>query len=369
MKKFIQIVPRYNTSSGLLKKEDYMAISSNAMAEKGYLCEYVIPFRKLSKKDKLELKKNLRKDVSILTFGNWISYFSYLLKNKDAIFFANDRILESFIVGLIAKNSFFMSHQSNLPKSGLKRSIFLFFANRFSMLKVSNPFEKKELVRFGVPENKIKYIPLAIDSDFFSKRISKSKKSKLLFKYAIVEDEFIILFLATIRKFKNPYTVIDAIKILKEKGLKFRLLIVGKDKLADEGGPTLKEYAEEKKVSDKIIFTGNLHPEQIVEIFNISDLSVNSSFHEGQCLTVYESAAAGIPLCLPTIGSFTSVFSDSALFHNPSDYKKLAENIIKYAQDRYLVIKHSEINKNILKKIKYEQIKKMLVDFFIGRLQ
>lgn len=362
-------MPRFNTSFGLLKKEDYMAISSNAMAEKGYLCEYVVPFRKLSKKDKLELKKNLRKDVSIFTFGNWISYLNYLLKNKNAIFFANGRILESFIVGIIAKNSFFMSHQSNIPNSSLKRSIFIFFANKFSMIKVSNPFEKNELVRQGIPENKIKYIPLAIDSDFFSKRISKSEKSKLLLKYNISEGEFIILFLATIRKFKNPYTVIDAIKILKKKGLKFRLLIVGRDKLIDEGGPTLKEYAEEKNVSDKIIFAGNLSPKQIVEIFNISDLSVNSSFHEGQCLTVYESAAAGIPLCLPTIGSFTSVFSGSALFHNPSDYKKLAENIIKYAQDRALAAKHSEINKNILKKFKYEQIKKKLVNFFTGRLQ
>ena len=51
-----------------------------------------------------------------------------------------------------------------------------------------------------------------------------------------------------------------------------------------------------------------------------------SSVWETQCIAAYEAAAAGVPLLLSDIPTLSSAFGNLALYHAPSDSKKLAEN-------------------------------------------
>ncbi len=67
-------------------------------------------------------------------------------------------------------------------------------------------------------------------------------------------------------------------------------------------------------------------------VLNSFAVCVNSSFDEGQCVAVYDAALCGCALCLPKIMSFIGVFSGKALFHEPTDSAKLAENLLYYLQ-------------------------------------
>ncbi len=366
--KFIEIVPDYARAYTRLYSEDYMAHPANSVINDFDIIEYVIfnPKRTISKSAIAQMEEHLDKKVRVVVIRNCIKYLIYLLKNRNgAVVFANDRILSSFIVGLICKKTVFMSHQSNLPEGILKRLIFQFFIKRFNLIKVSNPFEKEELIHRGIKKEKIKYIPLAIDYQYFSKK--RKDLTKLKEKHKIKKDDKLILYLGNIRKFKNPYNLLKALKYANKNDNKIKLIIIGLDQLQLEGGLRINEFAKKLDISDNIIPLGALPPKQIVPFIQISNLGVIPSHHEGQCLVAYEFASAGLPLCLSNIGSFTSVFKNSALFCNPDDYKTLASNIIRYLNDPELVKKHAAINRRIVKeRCDYDTIKSKLRELFVS---
>ena len=100
---------------------------------------------------------------------------------------------------------------------------------------------------------------------------------------------------------------------------------------------------------------------------SLAEIGIIPSYHEGQCLVAYEFAAAGLPLCVSNIGSFTSVFGNSALFSKPNDYKTLASNILKYLNDKDLVKKHTSTNKKIVKeRCDYDTIKARLKELLVS---
>ena len=171
--------------------------------------------------------------------------------------------------------------------------------------------------------------------------------------------------MANIRKFKRVETALKAMKILKDKGLNFKFIIVGSDLLHVENEKTVKTITKELGLEDNVIITGWTKPDEVRNIMNISDICINSSIHEGQCLVVYEAASANIPLCVSNIGSFTSVFTNSALFHDPEDFVKLSENICYYLEKPKIVKKHISLNEKIVKeRCDYKIVEKKLINLF-----
>lgn len=366
--KFIEIVPGYNFSHNLLPKEDYMALPVNSVVDDFESVEYIL----LNPQDKFnpnrnqstisKIRSHLDKRIKIVVLKGFWNYMRYLIINRKAVIFANDRIFSSFLAGIICKKTVFMSHQSALPNGFFKKVIFRFFVKRFKKIKVSNPYEKEKLISIGVNNDKIVYIPLSIDYDFFIKRNIAVRK-----KYNIKENEKIIMYVGNIRKFKNPYNLLKAFKEVIRENKLAHLVVIGPDYLEDEGGPNLKDFSNQLGILDKVDLLGFLSPRETAELMNTAEIGIIPSYHEGQCIVAYEFAAAGIPLCLSSIGSFTSVFKESALFCNPDDYKTLAANILKYIDDKKLVEKHTTVNRKIVKeRCDYDIVKARLRELFVS---
>jgi glycosyltransferase involved in cell wall biosynthesis len=364
--KFIEIVPiGYTGSLGILKKEDYLAIPANSALKIGYDTQ-IISTAQLTTGIYIPRSKRITNaKIKIIQANKWSKYIKILYDNRNSIIFSNDRTAKSFIACFFGKYNVFMSHQSRNPPIWWQRQIFKFFVKKFDAIKVSNPFEIDELIKLGVKREKIHYIPLSIDYEFFEKKSDEKLKEKTREKYGIEENEKVFLFLANIRKFKRVKTALNAMKILKDKNIKFKFIVVGSDFLKDEKEKNVIEIAKELGISDKIIMTGWQSPKNTRNIMNISDICINSSIHEGQCLVVYEAATADLPLCVSNIGSFTSVFTKSALFHDPEDFEKLAQNIQYYLKNPNIAKKHSKINKKIVKeRCDYEVVEKKLIKLF-----
>jgi len=366
-KSFIEIVPIFfDGSLGISDKEDYFLIPAKVASEMGY--ESIILSTPAMDVGKLMQKKHkkVNKDIQIIHIQKWISYLRFLFQYKDAVIFANDRVAKSFIACFFGKHNIFMSHQSRLPKKWWQRKIFLFFVKKFDAIKVSNPFEKEELIKAGVKPERIHYIPLSIDHEFFSKKVSTQRKNEIRKKYNIQKDEKVLLFLAHVRKFKRIDTVLQAMHILREQNIKVKLIIAGKDMLLNEKEKSIQEQAEQLGITEQIVLTESISQERAREIMNISDICVNSSIHEGQGLVVYEASSAGLPLCVSNIGSFTSVFTKSALFHNPDDARKLADNIQYYFKHPQIAKRHVTINKKIIKeRCDYNIVTSKLKELFL----
>jgi glycosyltransferase involved in cell wall biosynthesis len=114
---------------------------------------------------------------------------------------------------------------------------------------------------------------------------------------------------------------------LKEKGCSFEAVFVGGEKdLLAESGTGIQELIKEFNLESHCKYLGLLNSKQIVEIFNISRISVCTSYHEGNPLTVAQSAAAGLGLCLANIPGLRE-YRGVALIHEVGDAKKLAEDL------------------------------------------
>ncbi len=366
IKRFVEIVPiDYSGTLGILKKEDYLATPANVASEIGYKTTIVSTAQLTTGIFLPKSGRMTNPDVEIKRITGWIEYLQFLYHNRNATIFANDRVAKSLICCYFGKYNIFMSHQSRLPPKWWQRQIFRFFVKRFDAIKVSNPFEKDELVRIGVNPKKVHYIPLTIEHEFYSANVGNKAKISAKKKYCIKDDEKVLLFLANVRRFKRVDIVLKAIKILSEHNKKVKLVVVGNDYLASEKFATIKEMSKDLGITDKVVLTGWLSPSDTRTIMNISDMCLNSSIHEGQCLVVYEAAAAGLPLCLSSIGSFTSVFTKSALFHEPEDAEKLAKNIEFYIKNPKIAKKHSDINKKIVKeRCDYRVVEEELAKLF-----
>jgi|GEM_PF-5113743 len=355
---FLVIPSTFKFEYARREKQDYMR-QPFEVAAKRFKAWILYPGKSLAYKENPHYKR------LPIVHRTGLGYIRFLLRNRDAIFFANSRIWQSFILPYICPRHLYMSHTSLLPHVWWKRQVFKFFAKRFKAIKVSNPFEKEELIKIGVPAKRITYIPLSIDYTYFSKKVPAKTRALMRKQYDIKKEDTVLLFLANVRLCKNPYTVIRALKLLKDRGKNVKMLVVGRDLLEEEKSPSIAHYAKENGVFDRVILAGPQQPENLLNFISMADIGVNSSKHEGQCLVAYELASAGLPLCLSRIGSFTSVFTDSVLFFDTDDDEMLAKNITTYMDHPSLVKRHVAKNRALVKRhCDYKVVSKQLDELF-----
>ena len=363
--KFIEIVPiTYTGSMGLSQTEDYFYTPLVFAKELGLKPE-VVSTSEIGVQIDVSKKGVQNQKFKTHYITNWVKYFKYLFKNNKEIIYSNSRVPKSLIAGLFGKYNIFISHHANLPIKFWQRMIFRFFANRFDAIRVCNPYEKTELIRLGVKKKIIHLIPLVVDHEFYSKKVIDSVQTKTKKKYGLKKRDIVLVYLANIRSLKRMDTVLKALKKLNDESnnKNYKLLVCGKDFLYQEKLKSVKQMTEEMGLKDYVIETGWLSFEEIRNVLSVANINVYSSIREGQCLGVYESAAAGLPQCLSTIGSFTSVFSESALFHHPDDWNRLAKNIKYYSNNKKTVKKHISTNKKIVSETcDYEKIRFQLKD-------
>lgn len=215
-----------------------------------------------------ELFKNIPKDASISCHGmtrQMVALYLLLLKDKSR-------------KELTPHTSF-----GKYPPWGFPINLFKplsLLMKQFDKIRAISPYEEEYFKKNGLSQTYCK--PLFIDTEYFA----SFKKERIATG---------VLCMGAERAVKNIKTIIKACSIVKRK-----LTIM------DEVMPGSPEY--------KRAFIEN-------------DIFVNSSYMEGFSLGVGEAYAAGMKLCLANLPTIRSLYKDIALYHEPDDYKKLAENI------------------------------------------
>lgn len=156
--------------------------------------------------------------------------------------------------------------------------------------KVIAPTEtiKNVLISYGVPEYHIKTIPTGIDMNIFN----ENEKINIREKHNLNMQDKILLYVGRINKEKNIDFLIKIFhKIQKnDKNIKFIIIGLGKERT------NLELLANRLKISNKVIFTGGLAREEVIDYYKQSDLFIFASYTETQGLVVLESMAAGTPV-------------------------------------------------------------------------
>lgn len=189
-------------------------------------------------------------------------------------------------------------------------------------------YESIELSRFA--KNKIKIVRTGADVKRFSPINSDSGLRK---KYGIVEDDKVLLFVASLSKnnhYKGLDYLIKAMSQLSDHKLSLKLVVVG-------DGELLSHY---KKLSDKygilnnVIFSGSIPNEDIEPYYAMSDFFVLPSISgpENSPMVIFEAIASGKPVIASDIPGVSSIINDSfGIKVRPKSYADLANAIQKLA--------------------------------------
>jgi len=183
---------------------------------------------------------------------------------------------------------------------------------------------KKDIIDyFPKAEEKISVVHEACDPEFKVIKDDK-KKEALRQKYGLSND--VILFVGSLKRHKNILGLLDAYVDLKKKGIKQQLVIVGRYR------PNESEILEKIK-AEGVIYLGEVPSEDIVTLYNVSNLLVVPSLYEGFGLTALEAMACGVPVAASSTASLPEVVGEAAITFNPYKKEEISDAIFKALTD------------------------------------
>ncbi len=152
----------------------------------------------------------------------------------------------------------------------------------------------QRLRRAGVPADKITRIPV-VNPDYITKYATKERK-----------DEFTVIFVGTIARFKGINLLLDGFEILQSRHDDVNLVIVG-------NGPDINDVREQIQTSpssDSIHLQGQMsHSEALTEISK-SDVLVLPSEREGLPRVIVEAFELGTPVISTPVGGVPELIED-----------------------------------------------------------
>jgi glycosyltransferase involved in cell wall biosynthesis len=137
-------------------------------------------------------------------------------------------------------------------------------------------------------QSPIKILPTGINIDAFCKGDGVSFRKK----YSIPANATVAGFVSRIAKEKNVTFLSAALKEIMVDHRNVHFLVVGDGPLL----PATKEYFKLNHLSERIVFPGVLHSQDLIDAYHAMDLFAFASKTETQGLVLLEALASGIPV-------------------------------------------------------------------------
>lgn len=187
------------------------------------------------------------------------------------------------------------------------------FADR--IVTVSAPLQSL-LLRRGVPAERIRFIPNAIDPEELQPRCEAvAMRAELKLP---ATSRCVIGVIGRLSSEKGHQVFLQAFRLLVPHFPDLRALIVGKGPLEKQ----LRVHAVELGIEEKIIFTG--HRSDMPDIYRMLDLVVIPSFSEGHPNVLLEAMACGIPVVSTDVGGVRDSIGKAGLLVQPGRPEELA---------------------------------------------
>jgi glycosyltransferase involved in cell wall biosynthesis len=191
----------------------------------------------------------------------------------------------------------------------------------------------QDLVRvFAVPESKIEVIHLGV-SPAYEPQDPMAAGQRVASKYGVSRDY--LLTVGTIGPHKNLITLVEALRILRERGkLSFQLLVAGAN--PRRSARLLEAIQSSGLTGDHIRFLGFVPDEDLPLLYSGSSAYVFPSLYEGFGLPLVEALACGVPVIASNTSSIPEVAGDAALLVPPTQAGAFADAIQRVRSDEGL---------------------------------
>lgn len=288
---------------------------------------------------KSELKARLKNEPGITlhseSIGN-LSFLNHLLMNRLKSFFKTNKI-QTLITALPSdlKSGGIAAKRAGVNRVIYRRGIAVpvknSFLNRYVFKNVVdrlivNSLETKRTVLANnadlIDESKIRQIYNGFD-------VYEFDKQDFSLLYSSENDEVVIGNAARLTAQKGQKHLIESAKILKDKGLNFKILIAGKGEMEQE----LKDYTTELNVNDNVKFLGFI--ENMKSFHASQDIFCLPSLWEGFGYALVEAMTLEKPVVGFNISSNPEVVADgkTGILVPVENTEKLAEALEKLIID------------------------------------
>ena len=176
------------------------------------------------------------------------------------------------------------------------------FYKQADYLVTVNPRFIEDLEHYGIPKERITYIPNFVSRDTFYKITDRSKVT-LRESFGLDPDKFTVVSAGQLQMRKGVLEFIDLAK--KMPDIQFVWAGDFAFKGISEGRKEIMEHMDE--LPSNVHFLGLVERERMNEFFNMGDVMLQLSFEELFPMTILESMNANIPLLLRDLREYRPI--------------------------------------------------------------
>jgi len=218
----------------------------------------------------------------------------------------------------------------------LRNKLYNNYIKNSEILIVSSESSKKDLIKFKKEKKRIEVLNFVPEINF-----SKIKKKRYLQKEIDIKKKYLF----TPNQFwihKNHICIIEALNILKKKGIKIQCIFTGSS--YDHRNPNyfsdLMKKIKFYKLENQIKYKGILPYNKIINLLYNADIIINPSFFEGWSTVVEEAKILDKKILLSNIDVHIEQNPKKGIYFDPYNPKDLANSIQKIYESKKRVRKN-----------------------------
>tara|TARA_B100000315_G_C14401008_1_gene506469 strand:- start:135 stop:884 length:750 start_codon:yes stop_codon:yes gene_type:complete len=205
--------------------------------------------------------------------------------------------------------------------------------------------------------NKIKLIPLGVDTDSFY--FDKKNSRKIRKKYRIRKDDIVLINSGNIVPRKKLELLIEAFNDIAKNTKNIKLLVVGSGHLGYI--KKLKELTKKYNLLDnEIFFTGFVKNNELKNYYSASDIAV---WPNNNSISIMEAMACKLPIVMVDLQLSHLVGYDNGLKFSEHNKDKLRDTLIHLIINKNLRLKMANNSLNAIKNnFSYDNIAKKFLE-------
>ncbi|HPN54436.1 MAG TPA: glycosyltransferase [Candidatus Moranbacteria bacterium] len=202
------------------------------------------------------------------------------------------------------------------------------------------------------PLRKISIIYNGVDTKYFSPNPDKKK----------ADDVFTVVCSLPFESENGIRFLIQAFNILIRRYENLRLVIMGDGRER----ASLEQLAMGLNLDKKVIFTGIIPQEKMLEYYQSASIFVSPSLRENFEKSIVEALACGLPVVATDVGAAREFVEDTenGFIVEPRNSYQMAENIEKFLLDSKLAEKMGEKSREFSEKIDWERVAGKYFDLY-----
>jgi len=211
-------------------------------------------------------------------------------------------------------------HQRLLIKLSLKMTDVNLFVSKIEYDELPYDFNLK----------KFYYFPCAVGDMYFQKTRNLSRAGLLNIAWSGKEN----------LQRKGVLDILDALKILKDRGVIINCFLAGRP---GDGYPGLLSHISNLGLESQVVTFGEVSLDKKLSLFAGAKIYIQPSYFEGFGLATAEALASGCCVIACDVGEVKNVLGDGAYYVTPGNHLELANTIEK-------IISDSDLSKELVAK-------------------